>query len=147
MSHTSSVKSIAISSIEALQAAVNELNTLGVKCSLIANAQPRAYFSNQSGMGKADYVIKLDNSRYDVGLYKTAEGGYEVRTDFWGEDVKNQLGAVASGPGKAEQAKMGKLFQAYGVHAAMQEARRKGLQATRQKGADGKEQVIITGYR
>jgi hypothetical protein len=141
------VKSIAITSVEALQAAINELNTLGVKCSLVANATPRAFYSNQQGLGKADYVIKLDNSRYDVGLYKNAEGGYEVRTDFWGEDVKNQLGAVASAPGKAEQAKLGKLFQAYGIHAAMQEARRKGLQASRQKGADGKEQVIITGYR
>lgn len=147
MSHTSAVKSIAITSIEALRAAVTELNANGVKCSLIENASPRAYYQNQTGLGKADFVIKLENSRYDVGLYKSAAGGYEVRTDFWGEDVKNQLGAAASGPGKAEQAKLGKLFQAYGIHAALQQARSKGLMATRQKGANGVEQVVVTGYR
>jgi hypothetical protein len=147
MSHTSSVKSIAITNVEALRAAVTELNSLGVSCELLENASPRAYFSNQAGLGQADFVLKLHKSRYDVGFYRTEQGGYEVRTDFWGQDVKNQLGAKASGPGKAEQAQLGKLFQAYGIHAAMGEARRRGLQATRQKGADGVEQVVVTGYR
>lgn len=146
MSHTSSVKSIAISNVEALRAAVEELNANGVRCSLKENASPRAFYQNQTGLGKADYVIELKDSRYDVGLYKSATGGYEVRTDFWGKDVEGQLGAKASAPGKAEQARLGKLFQTYGIHAAMQEARKKGLMATRQKGADGREQVIVTGY-
>lgn len=147
MSHTSAVKSIAITSVEALREAVKELNANGVKCSLVENSTPRAYYSNQTGLGKADFVLKLDNSRYDVGFYKSENGGYEVRTDFWGQDVKNQLGATASGPGKTEQAQLGKLFQAYGIHAAMMEARRKGLMATRQKGKDGIEQVVVSGYR
>lgn len=146
MSHTSSVKSIVITSVEALRAAVEELNTSGVRCTLKENANPRAYYTGQQGLGKADFVIELKDSRYDVALYRDANGGYEVRTDFWGKDVEGQLGATASGPGKAEQAKLGKLFQAYGIHAAMFEARKKGLQATRQKGADGREQVIVTGY-
>jgi len=147
VSHTSAVKSIAITSVEALREAVKELNANGVKCSLVENSTPRAYYSNQTGLGKADFVLKLDNSRYDVGFYKSENGGYEVRTDFWGQDVKNQLGATASGPGKTEQAQLGKLFQAYGIHAAMMEARRKGLMATRQKGKDGIEQVVVSGYR
>jgi len=147
VSHTSAVKAIAISSIESLQAAITELNSMGVKCSLIANAKPRAYFQNQEGMGQADFVIKLDDSRYDVGLYKTPSGGYEARTDWFGQDVEKILGTKNYNKGNQEQAKLGKLFQMYGVHAAMNEARRKGLQATRQKGADGKEQVIVTGYR
>lgn len=146
MSHTSAVKSIAITSVEALRAAVTELNAMGVKCSLLADATPRAFYADQKGLGKADFVLKLDNSRYDVGFYKSKDGGYEVRTDFWGQDVKGQLGAPASDKGKQEQAQLGKLFQAYGIHAAMIEARKKGYMATRQKGADGVEKVVITGY-
>lgn len=147
MSHTSAVKTISISNVEALRAAVAELNTMGVKCTLLENAKPRAFYQNQGGMEKADYVIQLSGSRYDVGLYKSEAGGYELRTDFWGKDVEGQLGAQASGPGKTEQAKLGKLFQAYGIHAALGEARRKGYMATRQKGKDGAEQVVITGYK
>lgn len=148
MSHTSAVKSIAITNVEALRAAVEELNTMGVKCSLIENATPRAYFKDQQGMGKADYVIQLGgNCRYDIGLYKAAGGGYEVRTDFWGKDVEQVLGAKASDPSKAEQAKLGKLFQTYGIHATMMEVRKKGYMATRQKGADGVEQVVVSGYK
>lgn len=146
MSHTSVVKAIVIQSISALNAAIAELNKNGVQCTLTQNSVPRAFYSNQAGMGKADYVIGLPGGRYDVGLYKTANG-FEARTDFWGGDVERQLGAVASDPKNKEQAKMGKLFQLYGVHAAMEEARKKGLQARRQKGADGREQVVITGYR
>lgn len=146
MSHTSSVKSIVISNVEALRAAVEELNASGVRCALKENASPRAYYAGQAGLGKADYVLELKDSRYDVGFYKSENGGYEVRTDFWGKDVEAKLGAKASGPGKSEQAKLGKLFQTYGIHAAMQEARKKGLMATRQKGADGREQVVVTGY-
>ena len=146
MSHTAVVKAIAIQSIAALNAAIAELNKTGVQCTLTPNATPRAYYSNQTGMGPADYVIGLKNSRYDIGLYKT-DNGYEARTDFWGGDVEKVLGAAASSPEKRDQARMGKLFQLYGVHAAMEEARRKGLMARRQTGSDGKEQVIVTGYR
>lgn len=146
MSHTSVVKAIVIQSIAALNAAIAELNKSGVKCTLTPNATPRAYYSGQSGMGKADYVIGLTGSRYDIGLYKT-DDGYEARTDFWGGDVEKLLGAPASKPENKEQARMGKLFQLYGVHAAMEQARKKGLQARRQKGADGREQVVVTGYR
>lgn len=146
MSHTSVVKAITIRSITALNAAIAELNKTGVQMTLTPNAVPRAYFSSQAGMGQADYVIGLPGGRYDIGLYKT-ETGYEARTDFWGGDIEKQLGAAASKPENKEQAKMGKLFQMYGVHAAMEEARKKGLQARRQKGADGREQVVVSGYR
>lgn len=146
MSHTSSVKSIIISNVDALRAAVEELNASGIRCSLKENASPRAFYQNQAGLGKADYVLELKDSRYDVGFYKSPNGGYEVRTDFWGKDVESKLGAQASAPDKGDQARLGRLFQTYGIHAAMQEARKKGLMATRQKGADGKEQVVVTGY-
>lgn len=57
MSHTSEVSNIVFADIPALRAAVNELASRGIKCALVQNATPRAYFANQQGMGAADYVL------------------------------------------------------------------------------------------
>lgn len=145
MSHTSSITAIKITSIPALQAAVAELNSSGVPCSLVANAKPRAFFENQQGMGNAEYVLKLDKAKYDIGLYKQEDGSYQARTDFWGGSVEGCLGSKASKPENAEQAKMGRLFQLYGVHAATLEARRKGLSVRRITKPDGLIQLELTG--
>lgn len=126
MSHTSTIKAVKIQSISALQATIAELNTKGIRCSLVPNATPRAYFANQEGMGSADFVIKLDDSPYDIGLYKDETGAFEARTDFFGNHINKLLGGKATTPERREQAQMGKLFQLYGVHAAMEQARRKG---------------------
>lgn len=134
-----------ITNIAALTAAVAELNASGVKCSLVANETPRAFYSNQEGMGKADYVLKLDGAKYDVGFYKQPTGIYEARTDFWGGSIEKCLGAKASKPENAEQARMGRLFQLYGVHATTQEARRKGLSVRRITKEDGLIQLELTG--
>lgn len=114
-------------------------------CSLKENAVPRAYYSNQQGMGKAPYVIELSGSRYDIGLYPDGAGGYSAATDFWGGDVEKQLGVQACSATGKEQAKMGRLFQSYAIHATLEEARKKGYTARRVKGKDGTEQVVITG--
>lgn len=145
MSHTSSITAIKITNIAALQAAVKELQDTGVRCSLIPNAKPRAFYDNQQGMGQADFVLKLDSAKYDVGFYKQPDGTYEARTDFWGGSVEQHIGAKASKPETAEQAKMGRLFQLYGVHAATQEARRRGLSVRRIRGKDGLIQLELTG--
>lgn len=145
MSHTATVKSIAIQSITALRAAITELAQTGVQCSLLENATPRAYYPNQSGMGKADFVVKLDACPYDIGLYKTAEGTYEARTDFFAGHIEKVLGAKATTPGNADQARMGKLFQMYGVHAAMEAARKKGHMVRRINREDGRIALEVTG--
>lgn len=145
MSHTSSITAIKITNIAALQSAVAELQANGVRCSLSAGGTPRAFFPNQAGMGAADYVLKLDGAKYDVGFYKQPDGSYEARTDFWGGSVESCLGAKASKPETADQAKMGRLFQMYGIHAATQEARRRGLSVRRVNGADGLIQLELTG--
>lgn len=97
-------------------------------------------------MGKADFVIKLDNSKYDVGLYRQEDGTYEARTDFWGQHVERVLGAPASKPENAVQAKLGKLYQAYGIQAAMSQARSKGLNVRRVAGQNGEEKLVLTGF-
>lgn len=146
MSHTTSIKAIKIQSITALQAAIAELNQMGVRLTLTANQTPRAYFSNQQGMGKADYVIQLADAKYDIGLYKDEQGGgYEARTDFWNGEVERVLGAQARTPENALQAKMGRLFQTYGIHATMEQARKRGQTVRRIAKADGTVALEITG--
>lgn len=145
MSHTTSIKAIKIQSIAALRAAVTELATSGVRCSLVENATPRAYFSDQQGMGQADFVIKLDAAQYDVGLYKQPDNTYEARTDFYGGSVESCIGGAAKSEEHREQAKMGKLFQMYGVHAAMEQARKKGLNVRRINQQDGTVKLELSG--
>ena len=145
MSHTATVKSIQIVSITALRAAINELNSTGVSCQLLENAVPRAFYPDQLGMGKADYVLSLKNSKYDVGFYKTDKGTYEARTDFYNGQIEGCLGAVASSPETAAQAKMGKLFQLYGVHAATEAARKKGHMVRRITKSDGVIALEVSG--
>jgi len=146
MSHTTSVKSIKIVSIPALEAAVAELAAKGIKISLAQNATPRAYYANQAGLGKADYVIKLGDAPYDIGLYKSEDGSYEARTDFFAGHIDRILGAKASKPENAQQARMGKFFQAYAINAAQIEARRKGYSTRRITGSDGVEKLVVTGF-
>lgn len=145
MSHTTAIKAVKIQSIGALQSAIAELQSTGIRVELKANATPRAYSHNQAGLGLADYVIVLADAQYDVGLYKQEDGSYEARTDFWRGSVEAILGAKAHKPENAEQAKMGKLFQTYAVHAALEAARRKGLTARRIVKDDGTIQLELTG--
>jgi hypothetical protein len=145
MSHTSTIKAIKIQSITALQAAIAELNQMGVRLTLAPNATPRAYFPNQPGLGKADYVIQLADAKYDIGLYKDGDNGYEARTDFWAGSVEGILGAPARTPENALQAKMGRLFQMYGVMATMEQCRRKGQTVRRLTKQDGTIALEITG--
>lgn len=145
MSHTSTVKSIAITNIAALRAAVDELAKSGIKISLIEKATPRAYFSNQAGMGLADYVVQIPDAKYDIGLYKKDDGSYEARTDFYGGTVERVLGATPTSKEAEGQAKMGKLFQMYGVHAATMAARAKGYMVRRQAGENQQIKLVVTG--
>jgi hypothetical protein len=144
MSHTSTIDSVVISDVGALRQAIAELKGQGVNCELLENAVPRAYYANQTGLEKAPLVIKLNDSRYDVGLYDNGNGGFEARTDFWGGDVQNVLGAPAETPEQREQAKMGRLFQTYAVCAAESHAALNGYSTQRSLKEDGTVQLVLT---
>lgn len=145
MSHTTSIKAVKIQSVTALRAAVAELAQTGTRISLQEGGTPRAYFANQAGMGAADFVIRLDDSKYDIGLYKQQDGSYEARTDFFGNEINKVLGGTPTKPEYREQAQMGKLFQMYGIHAATETARRKGHTVRRITGKNGLIQLELTG--
>lgn len=145
MSHTTSISAVKISSIEALRAAVAELNMNGIRCELKANETPRAYYSEQSGLGRADYVLRMENSRYDVGFYRQEDDTYEARADFWASEISRELGSRTVAPERRDQAQIGKLLQLYAVHAATEAARRKGLSVRRIPAQDGKIKLELTG--
>lgn len=147
MSHTTAIKSTLIQSIPALQAALKELNDKhGIKCELLTNATPRAYSTNQQGMGVAPYVIHLKDCKYDIGLYTSDAGkGFEARTDFWQGHIAKLLGGTATSPESTQQAQMGLLYQTYGINAAALEARAKGWQTRRVAGKDGSQKLVIEG--
>ena len=146
MSHTATIKAIKIMDIAALQATVKELSAMGIKISLIPDATPRAYSVGQKGMEKADYVISIPDAKYDVGLYKQADGSYEPRTDFFMGSVGKVLGTTHVTKGREEQAQLGKLLQYYGLNAAAMAAVRQGKSTRRVAGKDGAIALEIVGY-
>lgn len=139
MSHTTTINSIKLVSKSSIEAAVRDLKSMGINCDLLENATPRAYYSNQEGLGKADMVLHLRDSRYDVGLYYNKENGaYEARADFWAGDIARILGSERSSKDvPAEQAYLGVFFQAYSRRAVMDQALSQGYAVTETQNADG----------
>lgn len=142
MSHTSTVKSVVITSLPALKMAVDELAKEGIKIALQDGGVPRAYYSNQNGLGPADYVLVLGGCPYDVGLYNNGKGGFEARTDLWQGKVAKVLGVPNA---KTPEESLGKLFQAYAVNAAIRHATSQGLRYSRSKDAAGNVVLNIVG--
>lgn len=148
MSHTTEIADIVFTDTAALIAAVNELATRGVRCSLVKDATPRAYYSNQQGLGPAAYVLKLEDAPYDVGFYQDAKKkGLVARTDLFAGRVAGVLGAGATGKESAAQAALGKLYQTYAIHAATRKAVQQGLTVKRLNNADGSVKLVVGGYK
>jgi len=150
MSHTSTIKSVKILDLQALRQACEELKrTQGVDLTLIENHVPRAY--SQGQLKAADLCIQLNDGEYDVGLYKTTDGSYEARCDFYTGDVEKQLGANREQLSlhtnltgeERTQAQLGKLYQFYSVKAAENAIIRKGGSCQRQTQQDGTIQLVM----
>lgn len=99
-------------------------------------------------MGMADYVLRLENCRYDVGFYQDAKKkGLVARTDLFAGDVARILGATPKGKESASQAALGKLYQTYAIHAATRKAVQQGLSVKRLNNTDGSVRLVIGGYK
>lgn len=142
MSHTTRINSIMMVDETAIKNAIRLLKAEGVKCDLLENAVPRAYYSSQAGMGQAEFVVKLHDAEYDVGLYK-GDNGYEARTDFYRGSVERVLGVKSEEGVDINQARLGKLYQAYAVEATKRAAIQKGYNVNLSKTANGGIQLQI----
>lgn len=144
MSHTTTINSVTITDIAALRAAAEELTRRGMSVSLEENAKPRAFYKDQEGLGMAPYVLRLHEAEYDVGFYpKQGEDGYEARTDFYGGSVSQVLGVEPKKGDNPDQARLGKLYQAYAVEAAINEASRRGYNPQKVELDNGTVQLRI----
>lgn len=142
MSHTSTISNVVISDVGALQAAVTELNANGVSCTLVKEGTPRAYYDNQEGMGRAEYVLKLNDATYDVGFYRNDQGSLEARTDFYKGSVEKQLSVQDEAAG--EQARLGKLYNLYAIHATTRKAVQQGYNVRRVNNANGSVRLVVS---
>jgi hypothetical protein len=128
MSHTTKINSVPIKDISALNAAVDELKSLGINCELVEKQQPRMYYNNQGGV--CDFVLKLHDTKYDVGFQKDeTDGTYKIIYDDYMGYVKGKLGAACPLPNTQEerlQHSVGKLMQLYSKHATINAATLQG---------------------
>ena len=148
MSHTTEISNIVFSDTAALTAAIKELAAKGVKCSLVKGGVPRAFYPNQPGMGEADYVLRLEDSPYDVGFYHDKEKkGMVARTDLFAGRVAAVLGTTTTGTESAQQAALGKLYQMYAIHAATRKAVQQGMTVSRVNNTDGSVRLVVGGIR
>lgn len=146
MSHTSTIDTVVITDEHALRAAVHELKQNGIDCDLLENAIPRSYYgSKQEGLSApATFVVRLNKSRYDVGLYpRQGMAGYEARADLFAGDVAKQLGVTPHAGENIEQAALGKLYNMYAVHQATRSAIAKGYRVQRTNNQDGSVQLQL----
>lgn len=145
MSHTAKITAIKITDIVALRSAVEDMNKMGIRCQLVENQAPRAFYQQQEGLGVAPFVLKLDGAKYDVGFYPETQNGvmaYEARTDFYQGSVEKVLG-VSDG---TDQGKLGKLFNLYSANAVINTAIRKGYRYMRSVNKDTglTDSVVLT---
>lgn len=126
MSHTTTVKSVKITDINALQLAIQQLKAEGVRVDLLQNAKPRMYYQNQHG--NSAYVIKLHDGQYDVGLDLQADGSYVPVFDEHAGYVAKYLGAKRARKQGEESAQhaLGNLLQKYAVNVAVNTAAMQG---------------------
>lgn len=142
MSHTTTIKDIVFADLTALQAAADDLRDRGIDCNLIENAIPRAYYDNQ--LGEAPYVLRLNESRYDVGFYQEdGTEGLVPKCDLYANEISRQLGAKQEEGVSREAAAIGKLRNAYAVAATTNQAIQSGATVNRVDNEDGSVQLVI----
>lgn len=146
MSHTTTLKGLAIRDVDAMHKAVADLKAKGVNCSLVRNAKPRMYYQSQHG--ECEFVLKLHDAPYDVGFDKQDDGTYAPVFDEWAGHVGRQIGATCPMPdtpeGKAQHA-IGQFSQSYARHAAINSAVSQGyLVESDYIDNDGNVQLVLT---
>jgi len=146
LSHTTTVRSVKITDINALQLAITQLKAEGVNIDLLQNAVPRMYYNNQHG--KCAYVVKLHNSPYDVGLELQADGSYIPVFDEFSGHVAKQIGAkraIKRGEETAQHA-LGNLLQKYAVNVAVNTASMQGyIVESTEVDTDGNVHITLGG--
>lgn len=150
MSHTTTLKNVAIRDANAMRQAVAELQAKGIKCQLAENCKPRMYYGEQGEV--CEFVLKLEDGKYDVGFQLQEDGTYAPQLDTWNNEVGKQIGADAdvcpvpnSSAGRAQHA-IGQFMQGYSKHAAINAAVQQGYSVEASEvDAEGNVQLTLGG--
>jgi hypothetical protein len=142
MSHTVQINNVEITNLQALRAAVSELQEKGVPITILENVVPNAYYASQAGMNtEAPIVLRSPQAPYDVAFYEKqnvkGQRTYVPTTDVYGGHVQRLYGNKHS--------PLGKLQQLYSVHAVQQQAARKGYRVQRKEQMDGTITLELIG--
>lgn len=144
MSHTTTIKALAIKDANAIRQAVERMQAAGTAIELVENGRPRMYYERQAV--PCDFVLKL-GGQYDVGLQKQADGTYQIIMDEWGNHVSNVIGAACPLPQTSEERALwaiGQFAQQYGRCAAVNAAVAQGYMVQSDYvDADGNVQLEI----
>lgn len=107
-------------------------------------------------LGKCEHAIKVPGTTWEVGVVRArnADGsnapGYTLLCDFFGPDgapiAKALGGTFRDGWPYAESMTFHRFLQEYGVAKATAEAKRLGYSVTRQAGANGAVNLVMSSY-
>jgi hypothetical protein len=152
MSHISKLSSVPITDISALRSAVADLQAQGIKCKLVEGKGPRLYYDEQvEAYAKVPYTLQLQDARFDIGFEAEYDDKgilkqYSMITDFYQDSVSKQLGYNNPQPGEdLNTLQLGKLYQAYAKHAALNSAYADGYDAVAVTDSKGLVHLTITG--
>lgn len=128
MSHVTRVDSVPIESIEAVRAAVKELQGQGIKIELVAKQAPRMFFPHHET--ECDWVLKLQDCVYDIGLEakKDTNGKFthfEPMLDVYKDKIHAILGNEHT-EGTVTEKAIGKFLSAYQKNNMMITAKKQG---------------------
>lgn len=129
MSQTATIKTVPIRDPLAIRAAILALQARGVKCSLVENQKPRVWPGYP--VQKCDFVIQLQDCRFDVGLAKNEHGIYEPKCDLHGREIQKVLGARGKTAHTGQAAHIGQFIQEYSKAAAINAATEAGYMIER----------------
>lgn len=119
------IDSVIITDIDAVQKAVSDLKQEGINIELIQNSEARFYMEQTQS---ADYVVKLCDGPYDLALNAVTDTygditHYDLSFDPYANYVKNIIG-ISSMDNKAH---ISRFSQAYAKHAAINSAVSQGF--------------------
>jgi hypothetical protein len=140
VSHNVLISNVKITSIVALQRAINELVAEGHKISLNQSGTFRTYAGQPN---KADYTIELQGERHDVGLVKQPDGSYLPVYDPYGMSTRGEGLSCSLDRGQRDERQcIAKLLQRYSTCVAEDELALAGHAVVREKGKD--DEIMLT---
>lgn len=140
MSHNILIKNVKITSIEALQAAVDELRREGKNITL--NRDRKTFRTYPGQPDKCDMCIELPNARFDVGLVKQPDGTYLTVYDPYLAIGGTEISCSLDPRERDERHGIAMLTQRYSVIVSERELALQGHMCRREKGENGEIHVV-----